>query len=208
MMSSLHKQTLALAGVFQAASVVEQLAKTGNVDNQVLENMLQTILNLNPITFEDVFKGKQNMRIGLNKLSDALAKNGHGVSREVLQYAMSILTVQVKLDKRGDLMEALNKGLDRAVDQQAYFNDYLHESVISAAASCYQNSVSKLNFRIRVTGNPVYLQNNRIAEKVRAILLYGVRCALLWRRSGGRRWHLMLQRDKLQKEASQILREF
>ncbi len=205
MTSNISKQTLALAGIFQAASLVDQLAKTGNVDGYALENMIQTILNLNPSSFEDVFNGKDNVRFGLQKLSEALARSGRGVSREVLQYAMSIIAVQAKLEKRQDLLDTLAKGLDRAVDQQAYFNDFLHESVISATANCYQNSVSKLNFRIRVTGNPAHLQNPNIAEKVRTILLYGVRCAMLWRNSGGRRWHFMAMRNKLQNEAQALL---
>ena len=205
MSSELTQQTLALAGVFQAAALVEQLAKTGNVDSTFLENCISTILNLNPTSFDDIFKGRSNIRFGLQKLSGALAKHGQGVSREVLQYSMALIAVQTKLQKRDDLMDSLAKGLERAVDQHAYFNDLTHESVVSAAANCYQSSVSKLSFRIRVTGNPAHLQNPKVAEKVRAVLLYGLRCAILWRSCGGRRWHLMVMRHKLQSEAQQLL---
>lgn len=200
-MNALDKQTLALAGVFQSAALVDKLAKTGQLDAIYLENSLRTILNLNPESFEDVFESKQHLAFGLKSLNDALARNGRGVSREVLQYAMAIIAVQGKLSKRRDLMDSLGKELDRAVEQQQYFGDFLHDSVIAAAARCYQNSVSKLNFRIRVTGNPTYLQDPKTAEKVRTLLLYGVRCALLWRQNGGRRWDFMVNRQKLKNNA-------
>lgn len=201
---ALDRQTMALAGVFQSATLVDNIAKTGQVEPSQLENALETVLNLNPSSFEDIFKNTAHLKTGLTSLNEALAKNGRGVSREVLQYAMAIIAVQGKLEKQPELMNALSKELERSVEQYEYFNDLLHESVISAAARCYQNSVSKLNFRIRVTGNPTYLQNPAIAEKVRSLLLYGVRCALLWRQNGGRRWHFMLQRQKL-KQATQAL---
>jgi high frequency lysogenization protein len=205
MISPLEKQTLALAGVFQAAALVDQIAKTGEIDSAVLKNCIQTILNLEPSSFEDVFNGRSEVSFGLKTLKEALAKNGRGVSREVLQYSMAIIAVQNKIVKRNDLLDELTKGLERAVDQQKYFDDYLHEAVIGSTARCYQNSISQLSFRIRVTGNPTHLQNPKVAEKVRAILLYGVRCALLWRQSGGRRWHFMVHRQKLKQSADSML---
>lgn len=199
------RQVHALAGVFQAAALVDHLAKTGEVDNEVLKFGVETVLNLNPASYADIFKSSQHMKTGLETLKEALARHGQGVSREVLQYAMAIIAVQGKLDKQTDLMDTLSKELERAVDQHQYFNDYLHESVLAATARCYQNSVSKLSFRIRVTGNPIYLQNPKIAEKVRSLLLFGIRCAILWRQAGGRRWHFMLQRQKIQNHARDLL---
>lgn len=203
--TNLDKQVLALAGVFQAAALVDTLAKTGDVDSEALGGAVQTILNLNPTSYTDIFQGEDHLQTGLTTLGEALARHGHGVSREVLQYAMGIIAVQGKLSKQPELMDTLGSELDRAVEQHKYFDDYLHESIIAATARCYQNSVSKLSFRIRVTGNPVYLQNPKIAEKVRTLLLFGIRCALLWRQSGGRRWHFLVYRQKVQARAKAIL---
>ena len=201
----LDRQVHSLAGIFQAATLVDGLAKTGEVDTQALQTAVETILNLNPSSYADLFKSSEHFEPGLKTLKDALARHGKGVSREVLQYAMAIIAVQGKLSKQPELMDTLSKELDRAVDQHQYFDDFLHESVLAATARCYENSVSKLNFRIRVTGNPAYLQNPKIAEKVRTLLLFGIRCALLWRQAGGRRWQFMLQRQKIQNQAQQLL---
>jgi high frequency lysogenization protein len=203
--SAINRQTLALAGVFQAAKLVDRLAKSGMIDIQQIESAVESVLNLNPTSYEDVFKGKENVSIGLNTLKEAMAKNGRSVNREVLQYAMGILAVQNKLQKRPDLMESLSNALDRTVDQQKYFNSFSHEAVIASTAQCYENSISKLNFRIRVTGNPTHLQNPKIAEKVRTILLFGVRCAMLWRQAGGHRWHFLTSRKAIKDCADGLL---
>ncbi|WP_320827214.1 high frequency lysogenization protein HflD [Reinekea sp.] len=204
MSTNFSHQTMALAGIFQAASLVDQLAKLGQLENDQLTNALKTVLNSEPSSFDDVFNGLSSLSHGLTVLNTALARNGQGVGREVLQYAMAIIAVQTKLNKRPDLVDELSKALTRTADQQRYFDSYTHEAVIGSAARCYQNSISQLNFRIRVTGNPSHLQNPKVAEKVRTLLLYGVRCALLWQQSGGRRWHLMWYREKLQRSAQAL----
>ncbi len=204
MTTNLTNQTLALAGIFQAASLVDQLARTGQIEPDDLEIIIRSILNLNPTSFEDVFHGKRNLAKGLKVLQESLAKNGLGVSREVLQYSMGIIAVQAKLQKQPELMDKLSSALDRTVEQQHYFDSFTHESVISSTAQCYENSISKLKFRIKVTGNPAHLQNPKVAEKIRAILLFGVRSALLWRQSGGHRWHFLLYRQQLKQRAVEL----
>ena len=58
-------------------------------------------------------------------------------------------------------------------------------------------SISTLGKRIQVTGNPELLQQSRVADEIRSLLLGGVRFAWLWHQLGGRRWHLILRRRAL-----------
>lgn len=204
-MSHFSNQVLALAGVFQSALMVEQLARQGSLERARLEQTIRTILNLNPSSVEDVYGGATGVQTGLVGLKEVLAKRGKGMSPDVLRYAMGILHAQRKLMSRDDLMEALSQHLTRAVDQCRYFDDPLHESVVAAVANSYQQSVSKLDFRIRVMGNPSYLQNQNIAEQVRTALLFGIRSAHLWHQLGGRRWHIVVKRSKLHDTAEQLL---
>lgn len=204
-MSHFSNQVLALAGVFQSALMVEQLARQGSLERERLEQTIRSVLNLNPSSVEDVYGGATGVQTGLAGLKEVLAKRGKGMSPDVLRYAMGILHAQRKLAARDDLMEALSQHLTRAVDQCRYFDDPLHESVVAAVANSYQQSVSKLDFRIRVMGNPSYLQNPNIAEQVRAALLFGIRSAHLWHQLGGRRWHIVVKRSKLHDTAEQLL---
>lgn len=206
MSTELTNQTLAIAGVFQSAIWVEALAKHGRLDDADMKIAMHCVLNTNPTSYADVFGGSHNLTSGLKAVRDAFNKSDNGISKGCLQYAMALIAVQLKLDKRDDLTSALAKGVDRAVDQHAYFNDALHTAVIGSVAQCYQDSASKLDFRIRVTGNPTHLQNPQVAEKIRALLLFGVRSALLWRQAGGRRWHFVIYRKRLQEEANRLLK--
>jgi high frequency lysogenization protein len=51
--------------------------------------------------------------------------------------------------------------------------------------------------RIQVSGNPAYLQQSGIAQRVRCLLFAGIRSAFLWHQVGGKRSHLLLRRDSL-----------
>lgn len=206
-MDAFSNQVLALAGVFQSALYVERLARNGSLDSEDMARCIRSVLNLNPESVEAIFEGIEGNQAGLEGLGKVLSKRGEGVSPEVVRYAMGILHAQRKLINRSDLMETLGKTLDRAADQYRYFDDPLHEAVIAACANCYQESVSKLNFRIRVMGNPSYLQNPQTADKVRALLLFGIRSAYLWHQQGGRRWHILMKRSRINNTALQLLEQ-
>lgn len=206
-MSQFNHQVMALAGVFQAAILVEQLARQGRINSEELAQCIRSVLNLNPGSVEEIYAGTSGVETGLKGLRDVLAKRGKGTSPEVLRYAMGILHAQRKLSGHRELMDALSRSLKRAAEQYRYFDDPLHESVIGAVANCYQESVSKLDFRIRVMGNPTYLQNPRTADQVRALLLFGIRSAHLWRQQGGRRWQILVHRSRIYNTADALLTE-
>jgi high frequency lysogenization protein len=77
--------------------------------------------------------------------------------------------------------------------------------VIGNLADTYKQTLSTLSFRIKVAGNPQILQNSHNANKVRALLLAGIRAAILWRQVGGRRWHLLFNRKRYIKDAQGLL---
>jgi len=66
--------------------------------------------------------------------------------------------------------------------------------VFSRLAELYAGTLSTLRPRVMVTGNPQWLQQPALVERVRASLLAAVRSAVLWRQIGGRQWQLLLHR--------------
>jgi len=68
---------------------------------------------------------------------------------------------------------------------------------ISYLAALYQDTISQLPFRIHVTGKVEYLRDTLVANKIRALLLAGIRSAVLWHQLGGRRWHLFFYRKRI-----------
>ncbi|MFC6673156.1 DUF489 family protein [Marinobacterium aestuariivivens] len=62
---------------------------------------------------------------------------------------------------------------------------FTHSSIVANIASLYQETISTFSFRINVGGDPRHLQNAENAAKIRALLLAGIRAAMLWRQVGG-----------------------
>jgi high frequency lysogenization protein len=78
-------------------------------------------------------------------------------------------------------------------------------AVITKLASTYSSTVSLLQPRIILNGKPEHLKQAVITEKIRAILLAGIRSAVLWSQMGGTQWQLLFKR-KLLVETSQKLK--
>ncbi|HET8790717.1 MAG TPA: DUF489 family protein, partial [Modicisalibacter sp.] len=51
------RQAIALAGVFQAAAVVDQLARTGQCDERAWQTLIRATLNTDPTSFEAIYGG-------------------------------------------------------------------------------------------------------------------------------------------------------
>jgi high frequency lysogenization protein len=56
-----------------------------------------------------------------------------------------------------------------------------------------------------VSGENSYLESPDMANKVRALLLAGIRAAVLWRQCGGSRWQLLFKRRAIIKAAETLL---
>jgi high frequency lysogenization protein len=48
-----------------------------------------------------------------------------------------------------------------------------------------------------VSGEELYLSNERTANHIRALLLAGIRAVSLWKSQGGKPWHLIFQKKKI-----------
>jgi len=110
-----------------------------------------------------------------------------------------------KLSKRRDLFDAIGKGIANAQRQVDHFHSYVHDSVIGNLAETYLKSISTLTPRIMVKGENNHLMDQANADKVRTLLLAGIRSAVLWSQSGGARWQLLFKRRAYLHEAKRLL---
>ncbi|MBR9912340.1 MAG: high frequency lysogenization protein HflD [Gammaproteobacteria bacterium] len=199
-------QAIALAGVFQAAALVEQLAKTGYLPSAPLGTCMNGLFNQNPASTLDVFGNDlANIELGLKVMSDLLS---HQQSRDypnTLRYVLGILHLQKKLLGRQDMLAVIGKRLQQSAQQAEHFG-IAHENVMARTAAIYSDTVSTFKFRIQVSGDFSYLQQTRVANQVRSLLLSGIRAATLWRQRGGSRLQVIFQRKKLAVCADDLLR--
>jgi high frequency lysogenization protein len=194
-MSPLQEQLVALGGVFQAAVLVDRIAKTGQAAEAAVGCMLGSLLVLDPKDTLDVYGGDDlNLREGYRALASALERDPGTLQREPLRYALSMLGLERQLSKRDDMLEVIGKRLPQIKSQVEHFG-IVHENVIAASGALYQDTLSTL-----VHGDMRNLQQPNNASKIRALLLAGIRSARLWRQVGGHRWQLVVSRRKLLKE--------
>ncbi len=203
-MNNWRDQALALAGIFQSATLVERLAKTGTAPQTQLETGVYSLFQLNPDRTEDVFDGTENLLPGLQVSRQLLQSRQHPEYTDCLRYALSILYLQRQLSKKGELLSIIGNRLDKAKTQAEHFTP-THENVFSNLASIYSDTLGTFRFRIQVLGDFNYLQQQRIANQIRSMLFAGIRSATLWRQLGGRRLHLLFQRKKLLQATNELI---
>lgn len=196
------RQALALAGVFQAASLVDELARTGQVDPRAWDTLIRATLDTSPASFEAIYGGHpNNLRRGLEVLDAVVGRKQ--ANPVVLRYGFTLLLLMNQVRKNDAMLGDLGGRLVRIQGQAEHFGE-THENVIASLGEAYQETLSTLKTRIIVQGDPSLLQSRMMPERVRACLLGGIRFALLWHQQGGRRWKLIFQRGALKKALDQL----
>ncbi|EUD08011.1 high frequency lysogenization protein HflD [Providencia alcalifaciens] len=197
--------TLALAGICQASLMVQKLTHEGSYNEQDGKTMVDCLTNMNPSTTLDVFGNNEaNLKTGLTALMGMLTGGNSGISAEMTRYMLSIMALERRLSKDDKAMEQLGQRIEQLERQASYFEP-MSEGVFNALAGIYVDVVSPAGPRIQVTGSPDILKNTLVQAKVRATLLAGIRCAVLWQQVGGSRLQLMFSRSRLSNQAKQIL---
>lgn len=202
-MKKLTEKTIALAGVFQSASLVNQIATKGVVDEHDLSVSVKSILTMHPDSTLHVYGNYENLRTGLYAL---VAQLGNGQYRDlnIARYVISLLHLQRKLSKRANMLAEIAAGIKRATEQADIFG-LTHANVLANLAGIYSDTVSRIPPKIMVNGETDYLSNPANADKIRTLLLAGIRAAVLWRQVGASRWQILTGRRKFVDEARRIL---
>jgi high frequency lysogenization protein len=207
---SLHDPVLALAGIFQSARLVQQLAREGRADTDALHASVQSILALDAPDVETIYGGARGLRLGLELLSTRLTGKTQPSDMEMARYVVALVQLESNLRRRPAMLGNIRQGIDTAREQMKFFgNDApaegAHPILMEKLAQVYSQTISTLTPRIMVNGEQGHLANPAIAAKVRTALLAGIRSAVLWRQLGGRRWQLLFRRGKIARAAAELL---
>lgn len=210
MARSFYDSVLALAGLFQSARLVQQLAREGRADADAFESSIRSILAIDAANVGAVYGGTRGLRLGLEQLRDKLAGRSAPTDVEMARYVVAMLHLEGVLRARPAMLDAIRGGIETAQSQMQFFAasepaNGVHPLLVEKLAELYSRTISTLAPRIMVNGEHGHLANPAIAARVRAALLAGIRSAVLWRQLGGRRWQLLLRRGRIARAAADLL---
>ena len=202
---TLTYQTIALAGIAQATYLVHQLATTGKADKEAMQASLTSLLTLDADNPVDIYGGLAGIKTGLEQLNRQLSTNKIS-NPDQARYAASLVFLERKFDDQAEMQTRVHNKIKMAQKQSEHFG-ISHENVIANLADVYHTTISTINPRIMVNGDQSFLSSADIINKIRALLLAGIRSAMLWRQCGGSRWRFIFFRRKIQQEAEFLLSE-
>lgn len=204
-------KTLALAGIFQAASLADSLAWRGHCDPVAMEASLNSILVLDTDDPLAIFGADpRHLRVGLAAVEQTFfqpLRHPHPRQSEIVRYALGLMYLERKLAGSPALLETLRRRLETSIVQRGHYAGLRDAGMVRNLAGIYVDTLGTLKFRLNIKGDQRQLQASGIPEQIRAALLAGVRAAWLWHRLGGRRWHLVFTRGQVLGEVRKLIRE-
>jgi high frequency lysogenization protein len=203
----MKEQTLTLAAICQVAYWVQKLSRTGQIDEAELTILLQSVMNTSPSSTLDVYGNDlENLKVGLTTLIQHLGNQSKNKDPELTRYVVSLLALERRLSKNNKKMSALGDRIEQCERQLAHY-DINSETLISSIASIYSDIISPLGTPIQVAGEPEILKQPINQHKIRALLLAGIRSAVLWRQVGGKRRNILFARSKIVECAETLLKQ-
>ncbi len=210
MESNIQNRAIALAAIFQCVDGVNQIANTGQIDEALYSTCINSILVDDADTAADLYGGSlENLKVGLTSMlyqlgSGQTTPDGKAKDMEATRYSLGLLHLEKKLNNNPEVFRQVIEGIKETQKKLEFF-DKDHENITASLADIYANTISTIGPKLMVKGDQAHLANPKNAANIRALLLAGIRAALLWRQAGGNRWKLLLERGKLQKQADTFL---
>lgn len=210
MESNTENRAIALAAIFQCVDGVNQIANTGQVDDELYNTCISSVLADDADTAVDLYGGSlKNLKVGFTSMLYQLGAgqttpDGKAKDMEATRYSLGLLHLEKKLNNNPEVFQQVIKGIKETQKKLEFF-DKTHENITASLADVYANTISTIGPKLMVKGDQAHLANPKNAARIRALLLAGIRAALLWRQAGGNRWKLLLERGKLQKQADAFL---
>jgi high frequency lysogenization protein len=188
-------QVMALAAMCQVAKQVQKIAQYGSANDSDLGVLFTSIVQTSPASPVDVYQGKHNLRDGYKTLMAQLTA-GAQKDVEIVKYVGGLMQLERILNNEPKSLAELGRRIDdihRRLDHFAITDD----TVVAGLADIYSSVLSPLGHRIQVYGKPELLKQQQTQNKIRALLLAGIRSAVLWRQMGGKRRHFFFAKRKI-----------
>jgi high frequency lysogenization protein len=200
------ERVVALAALAQAAAAVKQVARFGSIrEVNAGRVIIESVLKQNPESLQTLYPNLSELRLGLESLLQQI-----GATRdkdvEVTRYVVGMLALERRLTRSAKALQQLSQRITQMQRQKNDFQ-FSDDTVIASMGSAYSDLISPLGQPLKINGKQEFLQQPSNQHLIRALLLAGVRNAVLWRQLGGKRRHFIFNRQRMVRIAQQLLRE-
>jgi len=200
--TEISQRAAALAALTQAVYLVDRIARKGIVDAEdctVLLNSLFCETHAGqPVT--DLYGGANQLHTGIRICTRLLQGGDLQQAKSLMVYSGGLMTLERRLGKDTATRQKLASGMQRISAQHQYFGDAMHRNVVAAVADLYGQTISKMKPRIIVRGKSEFLSQSANTQRVRALLMAGLRAAHFWHQHGGGHISLLLRRKAIIRE--------
>jgi high frequency lysogenization protein len=186
---------VALAGIYQAARCVRGTARRGSAHWSEMETCIYSLFQTDASSVPEVFGAEGAVTAGVREVVSQLSGQA-GRDLELTRYVISLLKLERALAGRPVMVGIIANGIAHIRPLLAELA-LLDMELLRRLAEIYTQTVSQLQPRIMVSGEPRFLEDVDNQHRIRALLLAGIRAAWLWRQVGGSRWRILLGRGRL-----------
>jgi high frequency lysogenization protein len=201
-MKNSTERLIPLAALFQVARLVNDTGFHGRINDAATEPLLQALFEFDAPSTEAVYGGLTRLRLGLDEMHQQLASADRS-QLHIPQLVIAMIMLAKTVTLSNERLRAIRAGLE-AVQDKAVHYPLTHDNMLAALAEIYRNNISDLSPRIMVKGDELHLQNSSNQDRIRALLLAGIRSAILWQQLGGSRWQLIWGRKKILRELADL----
>lgn len=195
---------IALAGVYQSVLCVRRIARQGSVDTDAMTPCIYSLFQTDAASVSEIFGALGGLSAGARELLGQLTGK-RPRDMEPTRYAMNLLKLERILAGHRKLIETIGSGIEEARAKLDHF-PLLHPDLLIPLSDTYRRTISQLQPRIIVQGELRFLELPENQNRIRALLLAGIRSAWLWHQVGGSRWKILFKHKELLAAAHDYLR--
>ena len=190
----LKNETISLGAIYQACSEIKKIAWQGEINNNLIEPLINSVYKTTSEEIEDVFISIKRLNSGLDFLRRQLIGDAFSKDGEVSRYFEAIGILVKNINKKDEVLNKLRIELTKQsmpikednLDQHALFLSEL-----------YLSTISTVEPRIIVNGDNKYLTDKKNAAMIRSLLLCAIRSYILWQQSGGSKFRIFIFKKKI-----------
>lgn len=202
-MRVIDERIIAMSAQFQSALIVHTLALGKQVSTPELSCVLQALYIFNAETASELYP-LALLRPGLEAVEEFLSRKWPKSKMPIFRYAFSFGTVAKLILKDAARSQSIRDHLKKNQYQLQHF-EVTHPNVMGNLSDLYLKTISTLPKKIFLVGHKDILSQTAVMQKIRAILLAGIRAGVQWRLQGGRGWHCVVHRTKMLQRVRHLL---